>query len=71
MLNGEKAEKLLSCLKAIRKSITQQSISPRVIKIFEFKPMQPTGCDGHPSMKEHAEMANEFLPFMKQVMKDL
>jgi lysophospholipase L1-like esterase len=71
MLNGGKAEKLLSCLKAVRKSMTQQSISPRTIKIFEFKPMQPTGCDGHPSMKEHEEMANEFLPFMKQVMNEL
>lgn len=71
MLNGEKAEKLLLCLKAVRKSITQQSISPRTIKIFEFKPMEATGCDGHPSIKEHEEMANEFLPFMKAVMRDL
>lgn len=71
MLIGEKAQKLLSCLKAVRTSIIQQSISPRAIKIFEFKPMQATGCDGHPSMKEHEEMANEFLPFMKQVMKEL
>jgi lysophospholipase L1-like esterase len=71
MLNGEKAEKLLSCLKAVRLSITKRSISTRTIKIFEFKPMQVTGCDGHPSMKEHEEMANEFLPFIKQAMKDL
>jgi lysophospholipase L1-like esterase len=71
MLNGKNAEKLLSCLKAVRASITKRSISPRTIKIFEFKPMHATGCDGHPSMKEHEEMANEFLPFMKKVMKEL
>ncbi|HLY68755.1 MAG TPA: GDSL-type esterase/lipase family protein [Puia sp.] len=71
MLNGEKAKKLLSCLQAIRMSLTRQSISPHALKIFEFKPMHPTGCDGHPSILEHEEMANELLPFMKKVMKEL
>jgi hypothetical protein len=33
--------------------------------------MHATGCDGHPSMKEHEQMANEFLPFMKGVVKGL
>ncbi|HSZ85336.1 MAG TPA: GDSL-type esterase/lipase family protein [Puia sp.] len=71
MLNGKNAEKLLLCLKAVRALITQQSISARAIKIFEFKSMHATGCDEHPTIKEHEEMANELLPFMKEVMKEL
>ena len=71
MVNGKNAEKLLSCLKAVQAETFTQKISQRKIKIFEFKPMQATGCDGHPSMQEHEIMANELLPFMKQVMIEL
>jgi lysophospholipase L1-like esterase len=71
MVNGKNAEKLLSCLKIIQTEIFKQKISQRKIKIFEFKPMHATGCDGHPSMHEHEIMADELLPFMKQAIKEL
>jgi lysophospholipase L1-like esterase len=71
MLEGNKAQRLLSCLQAVALSVTDLKISSRKIKIFEFKPMHATGCDGHPSIQEHEEMAAELLPFMKEVMKEL
>jgi lysophospholipase L1-like esterase len=71
MVNGKNAEELLSCLKTVQTQIFKQKIAQRRIKIFEFKPMYATGCDGHPSIQEHEEMANELLPFMKHVMKEL
>jgi lysophospholipase L1-like esterase len=71
MLIGAKAQKLLSCLQAVRLSVTELNVSLRKIKVFEFKPMHATGCQGHPSMQEHEELSNELLPFMKQVLKGL
>ncbi len=71
MLNGYNAKKLLSCLQAIKNSISKHSISPNEIKIFEFRPMNATGCAGHPSLKEHETLASELLPFMRAVLKEL
>jgi hypothetical protein len=31
--------------------------------------MQAKGCTGHPSVEDHAVLANELLPFFKQLLQ--
>jgi lysophospholipase L1-like esterase len=70
MVRGKNSAILLSCLKSVQKSMSAQPKTAHTIKIFTFRPMQATGCDGHPSLQEHEEMARELIPFMKKVLKE-
>ena len=36
---------------------------------FEFSSFEPNGSDFHPNVKEHDRMANELIPFLKELMK--
>ena len=37
------------------------------IYYFKFSPFDPHGSDGHPNIKEHEQMANELIPFIKKI----
>jgi hypothetical protein len=32
--------------------------------------MQASGCSGHPSVAEHAVLAEELIPFFKKLLKN-
>ena len=36
------------------------------IYYFKFSPFDPHGSDWHPNIKEHEQMANELIPFIKK-----
>jgi lysophospholipase L1-like esterase len=39
------------------------------IYYFKFSPFDPHGSDGHPNIKEHQQMANELILFIKKITK--
>ncbi|MEP6947900.1 MAG: SGNH/GDSL hydrolase family protein [Ginsengibacter sp.] len=41
----------------------------KAIYYFKFSPFEPHGSDWHPNVKEHQQMANELITFIKQVTR--
>ena len=39
------------------------------VNYFEFSPFEPNGSDWHPNVAEHQRMAEELVPFLKDLMK--
>ncbi len=69
MLSGEKAKSLYNCLQSISKEIAKSFPTKASIEIFQFKPMIPKGCSYHPDKNDHEILANELIPFFKQVLE--
>jgi hypothetical protein len=69
MLNGNKRELLQRCLTAVKIRINQLYPSDKSVELFFFKPMQARGCSGHPSVEDHAILAEELSPFFQRLMK--
>lgn len=65
MLSVEKNNVLLNCLQKIEAHFEDT----HSISIFEFQSMQPNGCDGHPSLADHAIMAKELIPFYANLLQ--
>src|SRR4030095_6733658 len=70
MLNGSKRELLQNCLTTIKQSTIALWGNEVKIETFFFKPMQATGCTGHPNVQEHAILAEEITPFFRNLLKD-
>ena len=70
MLNGSKRELLQNCLTTIKQSAIALWGNDVKIETFFFKPMQATGCTGHPNVQEHAILAEEITPFYRNLLKD-
>ena len=69
MLSGEKAKTLYNCLQTVSKEIAKSFPTKAIIEIFQFKPMVPKGCSYHPDKNDHEILANELMPFFKQVLE--
>ncbi len=65
MISNQNNELLLSCLKKVKAHFE----SKHTVAIFEFKQMQPRGCDFHPSLEDHQVMANQLIPFYRELLK--
>lgn len=68
MLNGDKRISLQNCLTAVKQKIDALYPSDKPVALYFFNPMQPRGCSGHPSVEDHAIMANELIPFFKKLL---
>ncbi len=68
MLNGNRKSILENCLVAVKKTIDSMYSTGKPIQLFYFKPMQGRGCTGHPSVEDHAILAQELEPFLKKLM---
>jgi hypothetical protein len=53
----------------VKKSIDALYPRDKKVALFFFEPMQPHGCSGHPSVEDHAILAQELLPFFKELLK--
>jgi hypothetical protein len=62
MLNGNKREKLQSCLQAVKMQTDKSFFRDKPVTLFFFKPMQARGCSGHPNVEDHAILADELIP---------
>jgi hypothetical protein len=69
MVNGEARVLLQNCLTAVKQNVDMRNPSAKPVSVFFFQPMQPSGCSGHPNVQEHAVMAEELLPFFKQLLQ--
>lgn len=68
MVHGEARTLLQNCLSAVRQKVDALNPRSRPVSVYFFKPMQASGCSGHPSVQEHALLAEELLPFFKQLL---
>lgn len=68
MVNGNNRILLQNCLSAIKKNIDALYPGDKPVVLYFFKPMQPHGCSFHPSVEDHAVMADELYPFFKKLL---
>lgn len=67
MIGGETNELLISCLKEI---LNHFQTANKPIQLFQFSKIYNNGCSTHPSVEEHAQMAEELLPFFKNLLNN-
>jgi len=59
---------LQNCLATVKNSIDRLHPSDKTVALFFFKPMKTRGCSGHPSLEDHAILADELFPFFKNLI---
>ena len=69
MINGAKRILLQNCLTAVKQNIDRLYPSDKKVALYFFNPMQPRGCGYHPSVEDHAILAEELIPFFKSLLK--
>jgi hypothetical protein len=69
ILNASDDQLLQNCLTAIKKQVDALSPSDKPVALYFFKPMQMHGCSYHPSVDDHAIIAQELTPFFKDLLK--
>ena len=69
MVGGADGLLLQRCLRAVKRSIDGLYPSGTRVAVFDFAPMRPRGCGYHPSVEDHAVLAQELVPFLKGLLK--
>lgn len=69
MVNGDRRILLQNCLTAIKTQVDKLYPSSKPIALYFFKAMQPRGCSYHPSVEDHAILAEELTPFFRELLK--
>jgi lysophospholipase L1-like esterase len=69
MLHDRNRSLLQNCLAVVKERSDALSPASKPIALYFFKPMQAKGCTGHPSVEDHAVLANELIPFFKQFLQ--
>jgi hypothetical protein len=69
MINGNDRILLQNCLTTVKQNIDALFPSDKHVALYFFKPMHAGGCDGHPSVADHAILAQELIPFFKNLLK--
>ncbi|WP_461051274.1 SGNH/GDSL hydrolase family protein [Spirosoma arcticum] len=68
MVNGENREQLQRCLTAVKGGIDAANPADRPVVLHFFQPMRASGCSGHPSVDDHAVIAQELLPLFRKLL---
>jgi Carbohydrate esterase 2 N-terminal/GDSL-like Lipase/Acylhydrolase family len=68
MINGSRRILLQNCLKAVKSKTDFSFPGSKPVALFFFEPMQARGCGGHPSVEDHAILAQELIPFFKKLL---
>lgn len=68
MVSGDKNTLLENCLGTIKNNIDDLHSSDKPVALFFFQPMKARGCGGHPSVEDHAILADELFPFFKNLL---
>jgi hypothetical protein len=68
MINGDRAVTFEHCLSVVKSAIDSLYPSGKKVALFFFKPMHASGCSGHPTIAEHAILAQELEPFYKGLL---
>jgi hypothetical protein len=70
MLKGDDRQLLQSCLTTIKSHVDALYPSSKPVSTYFFKPMEPRGCTGHPSVEDHAILAEELKSFFEDLLQD-
>jgi hypothetical protein len=68
MINGNERMLLQNCLTAVKQNVDALYPSDKPVSTFFFQPMHPNGCSYHPSVSDHAILAQELIPFFKKLL---
>ncbi len=68
MINGPSRLTLQNCFTAVKGEIDALHPADKRVALYFFEPMEAHGCSGHPSVKDHAVMAKELVPFFKKLL---
>lgn len=68
MINGLSRTILQNCLTAVKEKIDSLYPADKKVALYFFQPMTAHGCDGHPSVEDHAILANELVPFFQKLL---
>lgn len=68
MVNGADRLLLQNCLTAVKNQIDGSFATAKPVATFFFEPMQARGCNGHPSVEDHAVLAKQLEPFYKELL---
>ncbi len=69
MIGGENGVLLQNCIMAVKREIDAAYPNAKPVAVHFFKPMQPRGCTGHPSVEDHAILAEELTPFFRELLR--
>lgn len=69
MMRGEKRDLLQKCLEKVKETVDKKHPADKPIALHIFKEMQARGCTGHPSVADHKIMADELIPFFRDLIK--
>jgi hypothetical protein len=69
MVNGERRELLQHCITAVKQETDKLNPSSKPVAVYFFHPMKAGGCSGHPSVEDHAVLAEELQPFFKNLLQ--
>jgi hypothetical protein len=69
VLPDAKRAMLESCLTSVKQKVDALYPSGKQVAVFFCKPMQARGCTGHPSVEDHAILADELVPFFRQLLR--
>ncbi|SDL32697.1 GDSL-like Lipase/Acylhydrolase family protein [Catalinimonas alkaloidigena] len=69
MVQGGRRDTLQQCLTAVKTQVDALHPAARPVALYFFEPMQASGCTGHPSVEEHARLAEELRPFFRKLLQ--
>lgn len=68
VVNSDARIILQNCLTAVKTTIDKLYNNDKPVALYFFKPMRGRGCTGHPSVEDHAILADELIPFFKKLL---
>ncbi|RZK61967.1 MAG: GDSL family lipase, partial [Hymenobacter sp.] len=69
MASGPNRALLQRCLTAVQQRTNAAYPASPPVAVYFFRPMQARGCAGHPSVEDHALLAQELMPFFRQLLR--
>lgn len=69
MVSGDRNVTLVNCLKKVIQAF-ENDTTHKPIALFEFQTMTPKGCGFHPNIEDDKVMANQLIPFFKQLLNE-
>jgi len=69
MVSGDKSVTFVNCLKKVIQAFENDSVHKPIV-LFEFQPMVPKGCGYHPDIADDKVMADQLIPYFKQLLNE-
>ena len=68
MLRDANNTLLQHCLTAVKNTVDAKAPGNKPIALYFFNAIALHGCDGHPSVEDHAQLAEELTPVIKNLL---